>query len=167
MLGLYPSHPFPKYTICKGGCISIIWVSSKHLTCNCSCLIELIAQRYPPKLMALFPDTLETVYLQSHFMRGSSSMNRAYTHQVMCFTASSTSTSPSTGCLNRMRSHHSDPCKVVSKNGAHSQCALAFKLSSLFPPKVRPELSSAPLCDRPSSNFGPEGSLVGVYGLPC
>ena len=71
------------------------------------------------------------------------------------------------GCLKRMRSHHSDPCKVVSKNGAHSQCAPAFKLFSLFPPKVRPELSSAPLCNRPSSNFGPEGSLVGVYGSPC
>ena len=71
------------------------------------------------------------------------------------------------GCLNRMRSRHSDPCKVVSKNGAHSQCASAFKLSSLFPPKVRPELSSAPLCDRPSSSSGLEGSLVGVYGSPC
>ena len=63
-----------------------MWVSSKHLTCNCSCLIELTAQRYPPKLIALLPDTLETVYLQSHLMRGSSSMNRAYTHQVMCST---------------------------------------------------------------------------------
>ena len=70
-------------------------------------------------------------------------------------------------CLNRMRSHHSDPCKVVSKNGARPEGAPTFKLSSLFPPKVRPELSSAPLCDRPSSNFGPEGSLVGIYGLPC
>ena len=48
------------------------------------------------------------------------------------------------GCLNRVRGRHSDPCKVVSKNGAHSQCAPAFKLSSLFLPKVRPELSSAP-----------------------
>ena len=71
------------------------------------------------------------------------------------------------GCLNRVRSCHPDPCKVVSKNGAHSQCAPAFKLSSLFPPKARPELSSAPLYDRPSSNFSPEGSLVGVYGSPC
>ena len=71
------------------------------------------------------------------------------------------------GDLNRMRSRHSDPCNVISKNGAHSQCAPAFKLSSFFPPKVRPELSSAPLCDWPSSNFGPEGSLVGVYGSPC
>ena len=71
------------------------------------------------------------------------------------------------GCLKRMRSCHSDPCKVVSKNAAHSQCAPAFKPFSLLLPKVRPELSSAPLCDRPSSNFDPEGSLVGVYGSPC
>ena len=71
------------------------------------------------------------------------------------------------GCLNRVRSRHSDPCKVVSKNGAHSQCAPAFKLSSLFPPKVRPELSSTPLCDRPSPSCSPEDLLVGVYGSPC
>ena len=71
------------------------------------------------------------------------------------------------GCLKRMRSRHSDPCNVVSKNGAHSQCAPAFKLSSLFPPKVRPELSSAPLCDRPSPSCSPEDLLVGVYGSPC
>ena len=70
-------------------------------------------------------------------------------------------------CLNGLRSRHSDQCNAFSKNGVLSQWAPAFKLSSFFPPKVRPELSSAPLCDWPSSSFGLEGSLVGVYGLPC
>ena len=44
------------------------WVSSKHLTCNCSYLTELTAQRYPPRLMAQLPDTLVTEYLVSFDM---------------------------------------------------------------------------------------------------
>ena len=69
--------------------------------------------------------------------------------------------------LSRLRSCHSDQCNAISKNGVFSQRVLAFKLSSIFPPKVRPELSSAPLCDQPSSSSDLEGSLIGVYGSPC
>ena len=69
--------------------------------------------------------------------------------------------------LSRLRSRHSDQCNAFSKNGVFSQWVLALKLSSFFLPKVRPELSSTPLCDRPSSSSGLEGSLVGVYSSPC
>ena len=69
--------------------------------------------------------------------------------------------------LGRLRSRHSDQCNAFAKNGIFSQWALAFKLSSFFPPKVRLESSSAPLCDRPSSSSGLEGFLAGVHGSPC
>ena len=64
--------------------------------------------------------------------------------------------------LSSLRSCHSDQCNAFSKNGAFSQWALAFKLSSIFPPKVGPELSSAPLCDRPSLSPDLEGLLIGL-----
>ena len=69
--------------------------------------------------------------------------------------------------LSRLRSRHSDQSNAFSKNGVFSQWALAFKLPGIFPPKVRPELSSAPLCDRPSSSSGLEGPLIGIYGSLC
>ena len=59
--------------------------------------------------------------------------------------------------LSSLRSCHSDQCNAFSKNGVFSQWVPAFKLSDIFPPKVRLELSSAPLCDRPSSSCSPEG----------
>ena len=69
--------------------------------------------------------------------------------------------------LSGLRSRHSDQCNAFSKNGVFSQWAPASKLSDIFPPKVRPGLSPAPLCDRPSSSCSLEGPLIGVYGSPC
>ena len=68
--------------------------------------------------------------------------------------------------LSSLRSRHSNQCNAFSKNGVFSQWAPAFKLSDIFPPKVRPELSSTPLCGRPSSSSSLEGPLIGIYGSP-
>ena len=55
-----------------------------------------------------------------------------------------------------------DQHEVFSKNGAPSQWVPAFIVSGIFPPKVRPDLSLAPLCDPHSPSIGPRAITVSI-----
>ena len=82
-LELNPSHLFPTYIICSGGCMVTTWVSRRHLICKVSVATALMAHKYPPRLKAEFCSTLLIVYLLYSLTCSSSWMNRAYTHHLI------------------------------------------------------------------------------------